>query len=321
MGSAESSATCLRALLREKSLDVVGVVTQPDRPVGRGKALTPCALARFAMQRGIEEIIKPENVNEPSSVEHIRGWRPDVIAVVAYGQFLRKELLDLPAFGCINCHFSLLPKYRGASPVVAALAAGDKLTGVSVMRMGAGMDAGPVLKQAYEPIYSDVTGGELMEFLSVAGGVALARTLVAMGSGEVMPEVIQAEEDASYAPKLKKSDGLVNWDEPSLVIERRIRAYHPWPGCHAFLPQRFRRKGSTGRLVILRSRFAKIRPEWASVPPGTVVALESDGPVIKTHDTAIVITELKPEGGSVMGGDAFLRGRKLQPFSDMLLME
>ena len=160
MGSSAASATCLRAILREPELEVVGVVTQPDRPAGRGKTLTPCPCKAFAMEHGITAVITPENVNADDAMAQIRAWSPDVIVVVAFGQFLKAPLLDLPLFGCVNCHFSLLPKYRGASPVVAALAAGDRMTGVSVIRMGLGMDDGPILLQSYEPIYSDVTGSD-----------------------------------------------------------------------------------------------------------------------------------------------------------------
>ena len=152
MGSSPASAECLRAILREDSLEVVGVVTQPDRPAGRGKVLTPSALARFAADHGLTALIKPENVNDPEPMETIRAWRPDVIAVVAYGQILKKPLLDLPPHGCVNCHFSLLPKYRGAAPVIASLEAGDRMTGVTVMHMGVGLDDGPIMLQSYEPI-------------------------------------------------------------------------------------------------------------------------------------------------------------------------
>ena len=175
MGSSAASATCLRAILRESGLEVCGVVTQPDRPAGRGKALTPCPCKAFAVSAGLTEIITPENVNDPAALERIRSWKPDIVAVVAFGQFLRKPLLELPPLGCVNCHFSLLPKYRGASPVVAAIAAGEKLTGVSVMQMGIGMDDGPVLLQSYEPIYPDTTGGELMEGLAIAGSLRPSR--------------------------------------------------------------------------------------------------------------------------------------------------
>ncbi len=321
MGSSGASATCLRAVLRERELEVVGVITQPDRPAGRGKALTPCPCKAFAVERGLAEIITPENVNDEATLAQLRVWKPDVIAVVAYGQFLKAPILKLPLLGCINCHFSLLPKYRGASPVVAAIAAGEKLTGVTVMRMGLGMDDGPILKQSYEPIYSDVTGGELMEGLAITGGVTLARTLVELNRNALPPPVPQNDAEATYARKLKKSDGLIDWTAPVIVTERRIRAYAPWPGTHTFLPERFRRKGNSGRVVITKAEiFGKLEPAWREATPGTVLACDKKaGPIVKCGDTALLLTELKPEGGSLMDGAAFLRGRPLVPHEDILL--
>ena len=337
MGSSAASATCLRAILREKELEVVGVITQPDRPAGRGKALTPCPCKAFAEERGICEIATPENVNSEDALAKIRSWRPDVIAVVAFGQFLKEPLLKLPILGCVNCHFSLLPKYRGASPVVAALAAGERMTGVSVIRMGLGMDDGPILLQSYEPIYSDVTGGELMEGLAITGGVTLAKALKLMNRNALPPPVVQNDADATFARKLKKTDGLVDWSEPVLAIERKIRAYAPWPGCYSFLPERFRRKGNTGRVSLLKAQIVgRIPDAWRSAAPGTVLdcvmsrkkdilpggdARQGAGPVVKCGDTAIMITELKPEGGSAMDGASFLRGRQLVPGQDALLRE
>jgi len=320
MGSSAASATCLRAILREPALEVVGVVSQPDRPAGRGKALTPCPLRAFAAGRGISEIITPENVNSEEALEKIRSWRPDVIAVVAYGQFLKAPLLQLPLLGCINCHFSLLPKYRGASPVVAAIAAGDKMTGVSVIRMGLGMDDGPILAMSYEPIYSDVTGGELMDGLAITGGVTLARTLVKLGNNTLPPPVAQHEDDATKAGKLRKTDGSIDFTEPVIVIERKIRAYCPWPGCYTFLPERFRKKGNSGRVVVLGSTIVKkLEPGWSEAAPGTVLQVAKDGPVVKCLDTAIKFTSLKPEGGSIMDGRSFVAGRRLEPFADSFL--
>lgn len=323
MGSSTASAECLHALLREDVLDIVGIVTQPDRPVGRGKVMTPCPLAKYAEEHGLGDVmIKPENVNADAPMETIRNWRPDVVAVVAFGQLLKKPLLDLPLFGCVNCHFSLLPKYRGAAPVVAALAAGERLTGVTVMHMGVGLDDGPIMLQSFEPIYPDTTGGTLMNDLAIAGGVALAKALRLMSNNALPPEVPQDPERATYARKLTKSDGLIAWDSPVIEIERKIRAYNPWPGCHTFLPERFRRKGSTGRLVVLRSRIAKMEVGWGFAAPGTVLAVDAKaGPVVKCHDTALLLTEVKPEGGSAMDGGAFLRGRPLVPFQDSLLPE
>ena len=322
MGSSPASVECLRAILREPELEVVGVVTQPDRPAGRGKALTPSAVARFAAEHGIADILKPDRVNDPEPMAWLRERRPDVIAVVAYGQILKQPLLDLPLFGCVNCHFSLLPKYRGASPVVAALAAGDRMTGVSVIRMGLGMDDGPILLQRYEPIYSDVTGGELMDGLAVTGGVTLAKALKLLNRNALPPPVLQNNEDATFAHKLKKTDGLIAWSDPVLVIERKIRAYSPWPGCYTFLPERFRKKGNSGRVVITKAEIVnKMEPSWKDAAPGTVLKVVSSrlkdapwrgtGPIVKCGETALMLTELKPEGSSLMDGGAFLRGRPL----------
>jgi methionyl-tRNA formyltransferase len=310
--------------MRVEGLDVVGVVTQPDKPAGRGKVLTPCPCKAFAMQRGIENIITPSNVNDEEVIKQIAEWKPDVIAVVAYGQFLKKTLLDLPLFGCINCHFSLLPKYRGASPVASAIAAGERMTGVTVMRMGIGMDDGPMLMQSYEPIYADVTGGEMMDSLAIAGGVTLAKALHMMSNNALPPPVLQNESEATYAKKFKKTDGLINWSDPVLHIERKIRAYSPWPGCYSFLPERFRRKGNSGRVVVISSKIvSNLEDGWASAAPGTVLKAVSTpmkdkngrllpaGPIIKCGDTALMLTSLKPEGGAIMDGAAFLRGRQL----------
>jgi len=323
MGSSSASAECLRAILRESVLEVVGVVTQPDRPAGRGKTLTPCALAQYAESRGLGGlIIKPEKVNEPEPMEVIRAWKPDVIAVVAFGQILKKPLLELPPRGCINCHFSLLPKYRGAAPVIAALEAGERTTGVTVMHMGEGLDDGPIMLQSFEPIYPDTTGGALMEDLSIAGGVTLAKALRIMSNDALPPEIPQDGSAATYVKKLKKSDGLINWDWPAIEIERRIRAYNPWPGCYTFLPMRLRKKGNSGRLVILRAKVVgEMRDEWRGAMPGMVVAIEKGGPVVKCHDTALMLTVVKPEGSSEMDGGAFLRGRPMEVGREGMLME
>ncbi len=320
MGSSSASAECLRAILREKSLDVVGIVTQPDRPVGRGKVLSPCALAKFALERNLPDVMKTENVNAPEAMDRIRAWRPDVIAVVAFGQILKKPLLDLPLLGCVNCHFSLLPKYRGAAPVVAALAAGDRMTGVTVMHMGVGLDDGPIMMQSFEPIYPDTTGGDLMDDLAIAGGVTLAKALRLMGSNELPPEVRQDSSAATYVKKLKKSDGLIDWDRPVLEIERKVRAYNPWPCCYTFLPEGFRKRGNTGRLVVLRAKVVKLDPSWKDATPGTVVRLDKGGPVVRCHDTALQLVEVKPEGSSQMSGGAFCRGRPLVAGETRLVM-
>ena len=322
MGSSAASAECLRAILRDRTMEVVGVVTQPDRPSGRGKKLTKNPVAQFAEDRGISAIIKPENVNAEEPMAQLRAWKPDVVAVVAYGQILKKPLLDLPPRGCVNCHFSLLPKYRGAAPVIAAVEAGDRMTGVTVMHMDEGLDDGPIMLQHFEPIYPDTTGGALMEDLAIAGGVTLAKALRLMELNDLPPEIPQEGQFATYVKKLRKSDGLINWNWPVIEIERRIRAYNPWPGCYTFLPQRFRKAGTSGRLVIIASRIVKtLEAGWECATPGLVLKLDKRGPIVKCHDTALLLTGVKPEGSSAMDGGAFLRGRPLVPGQDVLTME
>lgn len=321
MGSSDASAMCLKAILRLPGLDVVGVVTQPDRPAGRGKVLTPCRCRAYAAERGIRECITPENVNSPEALAQIKAWRPDVIVVVAFGQFLKKELLELPPYGCVNCHFSLLPKYRGASPVTAALLAGDAITGVSVIRMGLGMDDGPILLKQIEPIYMADTGDSLMDKLAICGGVTLAKALKLMASGKLPPPEEQENGQATFAHKISKRDGLIDWSKSSDFIERQLRAYTPWPGCYTFLPARFRKKGNTGRVVVTGVEFAEVPPGMRNELPGTVLQKTKQGPVIRTGTTALLLTALKPEGAKEMTGGVFLQGRPLEPLKDMLLGE
>ncbi len=320
MGSSAASATCLQAILRDPVLEVVGVVTQPDRPVGRGKVVSPCPCKAFAMAHGISNIITPDNVNDVQSLAQIYAWRPDVIAVVAFGQFLKQPILEMPLFGCINCHFSLLPKYRGASPVVAAIAAGDRLTGVSIIKMGLGMDDGPILLQRFEPICSDSTGGSLMNDLAVAGGVTLAKALRLMNDNALPPPVEQNDAEATFARKLKKTDGLIDWTAPVLTIDRKIRAYSPWPGSYTFLPERLRRKGNSGRLVVVKAEIAgRVAADRKDAAPGSILEIDEKGrPVVRCADTALRLLVVKPEGSSEMPAAAFVRGRPLVP-GDVLL--
>ena len=309
---------CLKGILREAQLQVVGVVTQPDRPAGRGRDLTPCPCKAYAVERGLKNFIAPESVNAPEALAQIRAWKPDVIAVVAFGQFLKSELLNLPPRGCINCHFSLLPKYRGATPVTAAIAAGEKVTGVSVIRMGVGMDDGNVLASAVEPISSDDTGGSLMDRLAILGGVTLAKTLKMIAARQKLVEIPQVDEEATFAHKLSKQDGLINWSQSSAEIERKIRAYNPWPGSYTFLPSRLRKKGQIGRLVVLGATFAKISDAERAELPGTVLRIDSAGPVVRTGSSALTLVAVKPEGSRQMDGASFVNGRPLKPKVDMM---
>lgn len=319
MGSSEASATSLRAILRNPQLKVIGVVTQPDRPSGRNRKLTPCPCKAFAEERRLPNIFSPEKINTPESLEQIRSLKPDIIAVVAYGQFLCKELLEIPPLGCVNGHFSLLPKYRGASPVQAAIIAGEHVTGVTIMQMGEGMDDGDILMTSIEPICSDDTGSTLMDRLAILGGVTLAKALRMLADGP-LPRTPQDGSLATFARKMSKNDGLLDWTQPAMVLERRIRGFDPWPGAFTYLPEKYARPNGTGRVKILQAEVLTVKPDgYDSYEPGEVCAITKRGPVVCTTGRPMLLLALQPDGGKTMDGKAFLNGRPLQPgdrFSD-----
>ena len=313
MGSSEASATALRAILKSPLLKVVGVVTQPDRPSGRHQRFTPCPCKAYATLRGVGPVISPEKVNAPEVLAQIEQLKPDVIVVVAFGQFLGKRLLAIPPRGCINGHFSLLPKYRGAAPVQAAIAAGDEVTGVTIMMMDEGMDDGDMLLKAIEPICSDDTAVTLMDRLAILGAVTLVKALKLMNSGELVREP-QDHARATYAPKMQKTDGLIDWGLPAAVIERRIRAYDPWPGAFTFLPVRLNKPGMSGRIKVLQAEVLKGPGMKADgIAPGTVSRISPVGPVIATGDTLLCLTAVQPDGSRRMDGKSFLNGHPMQP--------
>ena len=313
MGSSEASATALRAILKSPLLKVVGVVTQPDRPSGRRQRFTPCPCKAYATLRGLQPVISPEKVNAPDVIAQIEHLKPDVIVVVAFGQFLGKRLLAIPPHGCVNGHFSLLPKYRGAAPVQAAIAAGEEVTGVTVMRMAEGMDDGDMLLKAIEPICSDDTAVTLMDRLAILGAVTLVKALKLMIAGGLTREP-QDHSQATFAPKMQKNHGLIDWSLPSAVIERRIRAYDPWPGAFTFLPLRLLKTGFSGRLKVLQAEILKESVTGTEgFAPGTVCALSPIGPMITTGDSPLCLTAVQPDGSRRMDGKAFLNGHPMQP--------
>jgi methionyl-tRNA formyltransferase len=229
MGSPDFSVPALRALAANYS--IVGVVTQPDRPSGRGMRLTPPPVKIVAEELHIP-VIQPQKLREPGAVQQLKDWNPDLIVVAAFGQILRREVLELPQYGCINVHASLLPRHRGAAPIQAAILAGDAETGITIMKMDPGLDTGPLLSQRAIPIGAEDTGGSMFEKLAQLGGELLLETIPDYISGKITPQP-QPETGSTYAPMLKKEDGLLDFTRPAAELERKIRAFHPWPG--AFL--------------------------------------------------------------------------------------
>lgn len=298
----------LDALLRAPGVQVAGVVAQPDRPAGRHRALTPCPGKRLAVERSLP-IVTPEKVNAEESIAQLAAWAPDVIVVVAYGQFLGKRLLSLPPHGCVNIHLSLLPRHRGAAPVQWAIASGDTVSGVTAMLMDQGMDSGDILAQAEEPIRPDDTAETLYARLAPLGADLLVRTLADLAAGRAQ-RTPQDPSRVTFAAKLKKEDGRIDWSLPAEQIARRVRGFNPWPACYTTLPARLRTKDHAERLKVLR---AEVGASANTLPPGMLIDCNSAGPLIQTGQGGLRLTSVQLEGGKPLTSPAFLCGHALWP--------
>lgn len=293
MGSPEFAIPSLKALARH--YQVVGVITQPDRPSGRGRTLTPPPVKVVALELGIE-IIQPKRLKEAGVWEKLLEWAPDAIVVAAFGQILRQNILDLPRYGCVNVHASLLPRWRGAAPIQAAILHGDKVSGVSIMKMDAGIDTGPVLAQRSIPIEADDDAACLGDKLAVAGSELLLETLPAYLRGEILPQA-QDESQATYAPMLKKEEGELDFAQPAEYLERKIRAFFPWPGAYLVWEGNF-----------LKVKRASVLQQ--SVLPQGKRSVVDGLPAIGTSDGVLLLHVVQPAGKKWMNGEEFLRGAR-----------
>jgi len=294
MGTPEFAVPVLEALAGAHR--VVGVVTQPDRPAGRGRRLAPSPVKQVALEHGLP-LFHPQSLRTPGAVAQLTAWNPEVIVVAAFGQILRRGVLDLPPCGCLNVHASLLPRWRGAAPVPAAILAGDEVTGVTIMQMDAGLDTGPILAQREEPIRSDDTRATLEGRLARLGAGLLVETLPAYLEGNLLPRP-QPEEGVTYARQLRKEDGLLDWSRPAAELDRRVRAFTPWPGAFTMWHGQ--------RLKVLR---AVPLPAWrGDAPPDTVVAL-ADGVAVAASEGALRLEEVQLAGKRPMDIAPFLRGQ------------
>lgn len=300
MGSTDLSCRCVTALLGEPRHTVACIVTQPDRPRGRNLAVTPCLAKAEALAVGVP-VLCPEKVNAPESVDAVRRHAPDAIVVASYGQILRRDLLDMPPLGCINVHFSLLPKYRGAAPIQWAIARGDTVTGVTTMRMNERMDAGDILDQTTVAIDPDDTSATLAEKLAPAGAALLSSTLDNLAAGRAVGAP-QNETGVTLAPKIHRADGRIGWSQPADDIRNRVRAFNPVPGAFCFLP---------GAPPLMLKVWAA-RHEQGSGQPGTVLDTGAAGPLVATGDGALRLLDVQLEGRKRVDGGAFLRGHPLQ---------
>ncbi len=293
MGSPEFAVPSLERLAQ--LVDLVGVITQPDRPAGRGKVLTPPPVKQAASRLGFP-VFQPDRLRTPEAFAQLETWAPELIVVAAFGQILRQNVLDLPRYGCINVHASLLPRWRGAAPIQAALLHGDRETGVTIMKMDAGVDTGPILAQEAEMIWEEDDAATLSARLAQKGADLLAATLSGYLNGEILPKP-QPAEGATYAPMLKKEDGQLDFSRSAVELANKVRAFNPWPGAY-FSYQ--------GNLL----KVQKARPLRSLVLPPGSRGIAAGLPAVGCADGALALEIVQPAGKKPMPGEVFLRGAR-----------
>ncbi|HNZ16284.1 MAG: methionyl-tRNA formyltransferase [Anaerolineaceae bacterium] len=292
MGSPDFAIPSMEALHEKYGL--TAVVTQPDRPAGRGRALTPCAVKKRALELGLP-VLQPLSLRKLSAVTELAEFKPDLIVVAAFGQILPKMVLEMPAKGCVNVHASLLPRWRGASPIQAAIAAGDAETGVTLMLMNEGLDTGPILAQRKVPIRPRTNAEELWHQLAFLGAQTLIEILPSFLSGMLAP-LPQDNSSSTYAPMIRKGEGELDFSMSAVELDRKVRAFHPWPGTFFILDGK--------RVKVLE---AHVHDSFASEPGERFVV--NGLPAVGTGESFLVFDCLQPEGKKPMSGQAFLNGQ------------
>lgn len=291
MGTPDFSVPILQQLIQQH--DVIGVVTQPDRPAGRNRQMQLSPVKQAAIEAGIP-VLQPEKIRRAESIAELKQWQPDAYVVAAFGQILPQAVLGIPSFGSINVHASLLPRWRGAAPIQAVIRAGDAETGVTIMKMDAGLDTGPMLTKRVIPIAADETGASLHDKLSALGAELLIDTLPGYFSGAILPQP-QPEEGVTFAPSIKKEEGLIDWLQEAVVIERLVRAFTPWPGTYTtFKGEQLKIHG--GKIVS------------GSAEPGQVVQTR-EGISVGTGAGLFALDRVQLAGRRAMPITEFIRGQ------------
>jgi methionyl-tRNA formyltransferase len=297
MGTPEFACPTLQRLI-ERGEEVIAVVTQPDRPKGRGQQLTPPPVKVLAETNGIV-VLQPAKVRAPEFIEVMKGLAPDLIVVVAFGQILPKALLDIPRHGCINVHASLLPRYRGAAPINWCIINGETESGVTIMQMDVGLDTGDMLVKKATPIDPDEDSSSLHDRLAAIGAEALAETLDLLLAEKLVPEK-QDDALSCYAPMLKKEDGLIDWGTGAQAIKNLVRGVTPWPGAFTRLD---------GKTV----KVCRVAVAEGTGTPGTVLRADRQGLEVACGSGSILIEELQLEGRKRLAATEFLAGYKIEP--------
>ncbi len=306
MGTPDFASGILNALIRA-GIEVVCAVTQEDKQRGRGKELSYTPVKELALEKGIE-VFQPHRIRDEASVSKLKEYDADIFIVAAYGQILSKEVLDIPVYGCINVHASLLPKYRGAAPIQWAVINGDKKTGITIMQMNEGLDTGDILLKKEIGINDDETGESLFERLMILGEEAVIEALKLIEEGKTEP-VKQDDALSSYAPMLSKETGLIDFSKDARSIERLVRGLYPWPGAYTYCNGKLLKVFSA--LVMEKSEEQVFLSDDIKEAPGTVVST-GDGILVATGEGLLKLTEVQLEGKKRMDASSFLRGFRIE---------
>jgi methionyl-tRNA formyltransferase len=291
MGTPDFAVQTLQALIKHH--EVIGVVTQPDRPAGRSQQIQMSPIKQVAIEARIP-VFQPEKLRKAEAIETLKQWIPDAYVVAAFGQILPQAVLDIPQYGSINVHASLLPRWRGAAPIQAVIRAGDAQSGVTIMKMDAGLDTGPMLSQRAIPLAADETGASLHDKLAVIGAQLLIETLPGYFSSDIQPQP-QDESGVTYAPQIKKEEGIIDWTQDAASIDRLVRAFSPWPGT-----------STTWKGQQLKIRGGKVGKGKAE--PGRVIST-AEGIAVGTGDGLYILKEIQLAGRKAMPAEEFVKGQ------------
>lgn len=307
MGTPDFAVPPLAALVKN-GYEVTAVVTQPDKPKGRGKTLLPTPVKEEALKHGIP-VYQPKKVRDPEFMEVLKELNPDIIVVAAFGQIIPKAILELPEFGCINIHASLLPKYRGAAPIQQAVIDGEKESGVTIMQMGTGLDTGDMISQAAVPLDEKETGGSLFDKLADLGAELLVKTLPSIFDRTAVREKQPEESPTPYAAMISKQMGLMDFHKSAQELERLVRGMNPWPSAYTFLNGKTFKIWEASVVSVLNGDGKPL------AAPGTVIAADSDreGIHVACGKDILVLTEVQLEGKKRMDAASFLRGYQVEP--------
>lgn len=301
MGTPEFATASLKALAESGKYTIQAVVTQPDRPKGRGNKVMMSSVKEYALSRNLP-VLQPEKVKAPEFLAKLQELQPDLIVVAAFGQFLPKALLDLPKYGCINVHASLLPKYRGAAPIHYAILKGETEAGVTIMQMDVGMDTGAMLSKTAVPVGPDMTQGELHDILKEKGAALLLETIEGIVAGTVVP-VPQPEQEATYATLITRDMEHIQWDKPARELHNQLRAFNPWPGSFTLMPNGKRLKLWAGKVLA---------DHGSQGQPGMILKAEHGHFVVACGQGSLEILVCQPEGKKQMPAAQFVNGNHVK---------